>query len=266
MTVIEKIGVTQGFSTLEQLRIKSKDEIRPAAEAFQRLVGEMGDLKIAVLHNIATNAPMVDKDGQSLNAQVFGWAEHDLESKLHDPRTALDSPLIAACRYESDIFWCNAEGFHSKTTTKYLDCIDLVSFERRTHVKAAIVAPVHLPCSQIGVVFYLLNDPKKTDMAAIFDQHSDALASYARTFITSYVRAMCPDQSLPPRLRLSKREVECLHWAAIGKTDNEIGMIIGRSPATIRFHIHNASQKLDTVNRPQTICKAAQLGYIALIT
>ncbi|PNB42319.1 helix-turn-helix transcriptional regulator, partial [Pseudomonas sp. FW305-130] len=71
-------------------------------------------------------------------------------------------------------------------------------------------------------------------------------------------------QALPAHLRLSKREVECLRWAAIGKTDFEISMIIGRSRATVRFHIHNASTKLSAVNRSQTVFKAAQLGYITL--
>ena len=63
---------------------------------------------------------------------------------------------------------------------------------------------------------------------------------------------------------LSKREVECLRWAAVGKTDFEISMIMLRSRATVRFHIHNASVKLSAVNRSQTLFKATQLGYIGL--
>ena len=41
-------------------------------------------------------------------------------------------------------------------------------------------------------------------------------------------------------------------------------MIMSRSRATVRFHIHNASIKLNAVNRSQTVFKAAQLGYISL--
>ena len=54
--------------------------------------------------------------------------------------------------------------------------------------------------------------------------------------------------------------------AYIGKTDLEISMIMSRSRATVRFHIHNASMKLNAVNRSQTVFKAAQLGYISLAT
>jgi len=67
---------------------------------------------------------------------------------------------------------------------------------------------------------------------------------------------------LPPS-RLSKREVECLRWAAIGKTDFEISMIMGVSHATVRFHLRNAAAKLNAVNRGQTLFKAAQLGFIS---
>jgi DNA-binding CsgD family transcriptional regulator len=66
-------------------------------------------------------------------------------------------------------------------------------------------------------------------------------------------------------VRLSKREVECLRWAALGKTDQEIAMIMSRSCATVRFHIHNAAIKLDAVNRSQTVFKASQLGYLGSI-
>ena len=58
--------------------------------------------------------------------------------------------------------------------------------------------------------------------------------------------------------------MECLRWAAIGKTDLEISMIMSRSRATVRFHIHNAATKLNAVNRSQTVFKASQLGYISL--
>ena len=39
-------------------------------------------------------------------------------------------------------------------------------------------------------------------------------------------------------------------------------MIIGLSHATVRYHIHRAGEKLNSVNRAQTIVKAGQLGYL----
>jgi DNA-binding CsgD family transcriptional regulator len=132
--------------------------------------------------------------------------------------------------------------------------------------RAAIAIPVHLPFGQIGAVSFNPFDRSKFDLSAEFEAYSDELGLYARTFIGTYVHVTGMTQALPPQSRLSKREVECLRWAAIGKTDLEISMIMSRSRATVRFHIHNASIKLNAVNRSQTVFKASQLGYISLST
>ena len=42
-------------------------------------------------------------------------------------------------------------------------------------------------------------------------------------------------------------------------------MILARSCATVRFHIHNAANKLQAVNRSQTVFKATQLGYLGSV-
>jgi DNA-binding NarL/FixJ family response regulator len=39
-------------------------------------------------------------------------------------------------------------------------------------------------------------------------------------------------------------------------------MILNRSHATIRYHIHRVGEKLNAVNRAQAIFKAGQLGYL----
>jgi DNA-binding CsgD family transcriptional regulator len=64
---------------------------------------------------------------------------------------------------------------------------------------------------------------------------------------------------------LTKREVECLRWAAAGKTNDEIATIINLKRTTIRFHIRAAAQKLDAVNRDQALFKAAQLGFLGTL-
>jgi DNA-binding CsgD family transcriptional regulator len=194
---------------------------------------------------------------------VFGWSD-DEDRWWTRPRIALDSPLTAACRYASEPFWCNAEGLRSKAPNLFLAKIDLANFAARALTPAAMVVPVHLPFGQVGAVSFTPVDPCVTDLASAFEAFGDALGVYARTFVASYVPVMCQAQRLPAASRLSKREVECLTWAAMGKTDQEIGSILRRSRATVRFHIHNASCKLDAVNRSQTVFKAAQLGYIRL--
>ena len=129
--------------------------------------------------------------------------------------------------------------------------------------RAAIVVPVHMAFGRIGAVSFNPLDEDRIDLAAEYEEYADLFAILSRAFISSYTVVMTSPEPLPAGSRLSKREVECLRWAAIGKTDLEISMIMSRSRATVRFHMHNASIKLNAVNRSQTVFKAAQLGYIS---
>ena len=247
---------------IDAVRVASPDGIRAAAEALHRIAMECG-LRAAPAHDIADKRTPVDAEGNILASEVFGWSD-DENVWWRNSRIALDSPLTTACRFEGQPFWVNAEGFRTREVNAYLDSIDITDFEKRAMTRAAIAVPVHLPFGQIGAVSFNPLDKDKTDLAEDFERLSDALGLYARTFIATYVQVMGSVQALPPASRLSKREVECLHWAAIGKTDMEISMIMSRSRATVRFHIHNAATKLNAVNRSQTVFKASQLGYISL--
>jgi DNA-binding CsgD family transcriptional regulator len=66
-----------------------------------------------------------------------------------------------------------------------------------------------------------------------------------------------------PDSGLSKRERDCLMWAAIGKTTSEIAEILPISERTVIFHLANARQKLGAANSRQAISKAVSLGIIA---
>ena len=247
---------------IDAVRVATPEDVRRAAEALHRIAIHHG-YRAAPAHDIADKRTPVDADGNLLARDVFGWPD-DERVWWRNSRIALDSPLTAACRFESQPFWANAEGFRTRQPNPYLQSIDIANFEQRAMTRACIGVPVHLPFGQIGAVSFNPLDRNHVDLEEDFLKLSDALGLYARTFIATYVHVMGSAQALPPESRLSKREVECLRWAAIGKTDLEISMIISRSRATVRFHIHNAATKLNAVNRSQTVFKASQLGYISL--
>lgn len=247
---------------LGSVRMRKAEDIRSAAETLHEIAIKRG-FRAAPAHDIADKRTPVDADGNVLANSVFGWGD-DKNVWWRNSRIALDSPLTSACRFESEPFWVNGEGFHTLIPNRYLDEINIENFEKRAMTKAAIVVPVHMAFGLIGAVSFNPLDKSQVDLEDAYREYGDTFGVYARTFVASYVHIMGAQQALPPGSRLSKREVECLRWAAIGKTDMEIGMIMSRSRATVRFHIHNACTKLDAVNRSQTLFKAAQLGYISL--
>jgi DNA-binding CsgD family transcriptional regulator len=66
-----------------------------------------------------------------------------------------------------------------------------------------------------------------------------------------------------PGSNLSARQAECLGWVAQGKTDPEIGIILGVSPRTVRFHLDKAKDKLKVMTRVQAVTKAVKDRLIA---
>ncbi len=253
---------------LDAVTVTSLADISRAAAALRDIAADLADLRVAAWDNIASKQPMFDADGKVLAASVFGWCP-DTECWWTDSRLALSSPLPRACRYESDPFWANAQGFHTRQPNRYLDQISLHDFEKRALTRAAIVAPVHLPFGQIGIVNFNSRDTARDDLSVEYAAHGDLLSLLAQRFVAGYAKAnrTRPNHgkhNLPSDCQLTKREVECLRWASFGKTDREISLILSRSHATVRFHIQNAGEKLHAVNRSQTIFKAAQLGFLGV--
>ncbi len=259
---------TELASRLDAVTVTGLDDIARAAAALRDIAADLADLRVAAWDNISSKQPMCDAQDNVLAASVFGW-NAETECWWNDSRLALSSPLPRACRYESDPFWANAKGFHTRQPNRYLDQISLHDFEKRALTRAAIVAPIHLPFGQIGIVNFNSRDPERDDLSAEYAAHGDLLSLLAQRFVAGYAKAnrTRPNHgrhNLPSDCQLTKREVECLRWASFGKTDREISLILSRSHATVRFHIQNAGEKLHAVNRSQTIFKAAQLGFLGV--
>lgn len=63
-------------------------------------------------------------------------------------------------------------------------------------------------------------------------------------------------------VRLTSREIECLRWAALGKSEWEIGAILGISEHTSEKHLISARTKLGASNRVQAVAEAIRRKYI----
>ena len=63
---------------------------------------------------------------------------------------------------------------------------------------------------------------------------------------------------------LSRRQVECLQWVAVGKSNREISAIMGLSPNTVRNYIEDIKDKLGAPNRTAAAMTAYRAGLIHL--
>jgi transcriptional regulator EpsA len=61
---------------------------------------------------------------------------------------------------------------------------------------------------------------------------------------------------------LTPREQQILQWIYHGKSNIEIGMILGISPLTVKNHVQKTLRKLNVLNRTQAVGKALALRIV----
>ena len=62
---------------------------------------------------------------------------------------------------------------------------------------------------------------------------------------------------------LTPREHEVLKWICLGKSNMEIGMILGISRLTVKNHVQEILRRLNVLNRAQAVGKAMSLHLVA---
>ncbi len=65
-------------------------------------------------------------------------------------------------------------------------------------------------------------------------------------------------------VQLSAREREVLQWAALGKSNTDIGAILNISDATVAYFLQRCFAKLDANSKTLAVVKALRLGLIVL--
>ena len=117
--------------------------------------------------------------------------------------------------------------------------------------------PIHGPGSLQGLVTMAARQELKLSLAdcAVLEAMARAVWERCRTaegFGLSVV-------DLP---KLSARELECLQWAAAGKSDADIATLVGIKPATAHFHVERAKKKLGVRTRVEAVAVGVLHGII----
>lgn len=98
-------------------------------------------------------------------------------------------------------------------------------------------------------------------------KHAVPLVQYLGSYILRALRRIAPPIRPPGHhstQNLSPRELTVLIWMTHGKTNREIGAMLGVSERTVRFHIGNIFAKLDVTSRSQAVAIALEEGLPGL--
>lgn len=211
---------------------------------------------VAAQSDLGDRTPMADRVGQPYAAR-FPWPAGE-EGYWRNRRLALQSIFLHAARLVAEPFWYGDGRLGSWRPTRLLDGVDGRRVAETFNYTGALIAPVHLPGGQVGAVVWVATAP--IDMAATFADHAEPLFARATRFLAAHAELTVPRRGVPAPL--SAREVQCVRWAAAGKTNAEIGTILSLSVSTVRFHLRNAGDKLGATTRARVIQLATGLGFL----
>ncbi len=92
--------------------------------------------------------------------------------------------------------------------------------------------------------------------------HLDLINAYCTQFYHAFKRLHARPPLEPVETPLSAKEREILSWVAAGKTDDDIGAILGISRNTVDTHMRHIFHKLDATNRVTAVVKGILHGHI----
>ncbi len=217
---------------------------------------EIGLPYVAVSADIGDPEPMRDRDGRPFAETLFQWLDPGLQY-WKDRGFALRSAFVFACRYTAEPFYFQDGRFGAWRPSRRLESIEVVQSADTIEIGTAIIAPAHLPGGVIGAIVWAA--PEVVDVRPVFEQRAAELSILSLRFMAAYNdRGLSPDGLV----HLTRREIQCLKWAAKGKTDGEIAEIVKISMPTVRFHMRNAADKMGVAGRPQAVHRASVLGYV----
>ncbi len=127
---------------------------------------------------------------------------------------------------------------------------------------SGVTLPIHGANGEFGILCFVSDcrPDKQFDRKV---QSGLAALSCLRDFILesagAFMKSRLPKADVP---RISNRELECLKWAAMGKSSWEIGRILSCAEATVNFHFTNIRRKLNSRSRQQAVVKAIKMDLI----
>ncbi len=135
------------------------------------------------------------------------------------------------------------------------------ALEKRFGIKYDLFIPMNTPLRTQALYLFMLGDPAgAAETIAATTNELHRLALRFTVSIADYL-VLGGENELADMV-FSRREQECMLWMAKGRSNAEIGEILGISERTVKFHVANLMKKLNAANRTEAIAIAARSGWL----
>jgi LuxR family transcriptional regulator, quorum-sensing system regulator CciR len=171
-----------------------------------------------------------------------------------------DPALLACEKTTAGFFWSEIGHIIPLTAGQH----ERFAGVRRRGLGDGFVVPNHIPGEYSGSVHFVVKTGKvfPRELASAFQ----SLATFG--FETARQLVRCSDGMPIVAPPLTQRQRDCLLLAARGKSDTDIGQLLGISPATVNEHIEAAKRRYCVASRQQAIILAlynSQLTFAEIL-
>ena len=222
---------------------KSLDEL---TKSLARAAGAAGFSMGSCYHVATPGQPVMIRYLFGWNMDA--WGVHYLRERL----SRYDPAVQAVFTSPSAFSWWDVE---QRTTSK----IGLSVFEqaRSFGARGGLVVPIHGPLGEVMAVTMVSEHEREVDPQTRMNMQVAATIFANRGLSLSEIeREASPDPGL------SRREIQCVYWVNEGKTDWEIGRILGISEDTVAYHLKKVKAKLKVSRRSQIPISAWMRGVL----
>jgi LuxR family quorum-sensing system transcriptional regulator CciR len=219
------------------------DSMRGLQLLVESLAKELGFRYYALAHHVAvlpTPAGVV-----RLHNYPDAWVETVVRRKYF----TIDPVHIVAQRSATGFHWSEFSRFITLTESQTA----MQAEARRAGLANGFTVPVNVPGEYTGSISYAVED------GADFPHASLPVANFLGPIAFEAARRISGGPSRQrgqPEVHLTTRQLDCLVLVAHGKSDVDIAAILGVSPATVRFHVDSAREKLQVATRTQLVVRA----------
>jgi LuxR family quorum-sensing system transcriptional regulator CciR len=181
------------------------------------------------------------------------WADHFIQQRLY-----LEDPVVHAClRTNAGFSWSELPRL-LPMTPRYHEIMRQAGREGLSH---GLTVPACVPGEPTGSC--TLAGPRR----GVRVERFLAVAQLVGVFSFQAARRLVSGNALmvPARRRLAPRQRECLVLVGQGKSDWEIGQILGLSRITVKHYLDAARARYDVATRTQLVIGALLDGEISMI-
>jgi len=223
--------------------LDSEDQVKHVLEQVSNAYGFRGFMVLSVPDSGCRNLA-----GQT---QLTNWPA-EFYSRYDGASLIQGSPVIERLRRSTIPFTYDAHQLARRRLDGKGDAC--VSVFETANIPRGVYLPVHDAVGNRGAIAF------GGDRPVVSNDELQALNLWAGLLYSRWAFAKSRDRRGPGSL--SRREIECLRWAAAGKTTVEMARIMALSEYTVNHYLNRATRKLDSVNRVQTVAKAIRAGLI----